>query len=98
MSELTAQESPAEAAVRLATRNRWAVVAVWPAAHLNDDGQPVAYTVICRTEHPHDEDAPFAVHIMHTLTGGFSHLVHGDYGLTLEGAQRLAILRAQEAR
>lgn len=92
-----AAESPVEAAVRLATRNRWAVVAVWPAGRLNDDGVPVAYIVVSDTGSGFDEGETFAVNIMHTVEGGFSHLLHGDYELTYQGAQSLALLRAKEA-
>jgi hypothetical protein len=97
-TETIAAESGVEAALRLANRNGWVVVAVWPAARLNDDGVPVAHTVVSDTGSGPGEGETFAVHIMHTLEGGFSHLVHGDYGLTIEGAQSLALLRAKEAR
>lgn len=98
-SQTLAPESPAQAAVRLATRNRWAVEAVFPSPHLNDDGQPVAYAVVSDTgTRGPDADSTFAVHIMKRLEGGYSHLAHGDYGMSLSGATHLALLRAREAR
>jgi len=98
-SRTLAPEGPVAAALRLTSRSNRMLVAVWPADHVNDAGQPVAYTVVSDTgTRGPDEDSTFAVHIMKRLEGGYSHLAHGDYGLNLAGATHLALLRAKEAR
>jgi len=98
-SQTIAAESGVEAALRLVNRNGWIVVAVWPSTYLRDDGYPVAHAVVSDTGRGPDEGETFAVHIMHTVDyASYSHLAHGEYGLSIAVARRLAFLRAQEAR
>jgi hypothetical protein len=98
-SNTLAPEGPVAAALRLTSRSNRMLVAVWPSDHVNGDGQPVAYAVVSDTgTRGPDADSTFAVHIMKRLEGGYSHLAHGDYGMSLSGATSLALLRAKEAR
>ena len=98
-SNTLAPEGPVAAALRLTSRSNRTVEAVFPSPHVNDDGLPVAYAVVSDTgTRGPDADSTFAVHIMKRLEGGYSHLAHGDYGMSLSGATHLALLRAKEAR